>query len=114
MPNCRPIASRTSGGERPTRLRIVAERRHGSSGAVSYFRRSVENQQIFESSSEVSRSLQPPRHLSSGIRLTEQTACCPPAPSRFGQIDGRVRQIKSEPGGAHNIHASRPPLRKLM
>src|SRR5947209_6744400 len=72
----------------PERLRIVADWRHGSSRAVSYFRRSVESEQIFDSSSEVSRSLQPPRRLSSGIRSTEQTACCPPAPSDWGSLTG--------------------------
>ena len=78
-------------------LKIVAGRRHGLSRAVTlYFRRSEENQQIFGSSPEASRPLQPPRRLSSGIRLTEQTACCPPAPSEFEQLDGLVRQIKPE------------------
>ena len=85
-------------------LKIVADRRHGLSRATLYFRRSAENQQIFNSSPEASRPLQPPRRLSSGIRPTEQTACCPPASSDFGQLDGRVRQIKSEPGAMHNIH----------
>jgi hypothetical protein len=64
-----------------SRLRIVADRRHGLSRATLYFRKSAENQQISDSSPEASRPLQPPRHLSSGIRPTEQTACCPPASS---------------------------------
>ena len=72
-----------------SRLKIVADRRHGLSRAVRlHFRRSVENQQIFDSSSEASRLLQPPRHLSSAIRLTEQTACCPPAPSDSSSLTG--------------------------
>jgi hypothetical protein len=70
-----------------SRLKIVAERRHGLSRAVT-LRRSVRNQQNFDSSSEALWSPQPPRHLGSGIRLTEQTACCPPAPSDSSSLTG--------------------------
>jgi len=59
----RTVARSLQGLRGPSRLKSVAERRHGSSRAVSYFRRSAENQQTFDSSSEVSRSLQPPRRL---------------------------------------------------
>jgi hypothetical protein len=65
--------------------------------------RSVRNQEAFDSGSESSRSLKPHRHLSSGIRPTEQTSWLSSRPYRFEQFDARVRRIKSETGAMHNI-----------
>ena len=96
-----------------SRLEIVADRRHGLSRAVRlHFRRSVENQQIFDSSSEASRLLQPPRHLSSGIRLTEQTACCPPAPSDSSSFTGGCDRSSQSQEQCTTYTSKKRPRRK--
>ena len=94
-------------------LKIVADRRHGLSRATLYFRRSAENQQIFNSSPEASRPLQPPRRLSSGIRPTEQTACCPPASSDSGSLTGGCDRSSQNQEQCTTYTSKKRPRREL-
>ena len=57
-------------------LRLSTGFRLASFASAEYFRRSAQNEQDFDSGSEASRSPQPHRRSSSGIRTTEQTSCC--------------------------------------
>jgi hypothetical protein len=98
IPSYRRIGSRTFGDDH-----LCLSLNESADQAALYFRGSVENQQAFDSGySAASWSLQPHRHISSGIRPTEQTSWLSSRLWRF-KLDARVRQIKSEPGAMHNV-----------
>jgi len=87
-----------SAGSVQSLLKVTAE------FALRCMGRSARIPQTFDLGSEASRSQKPHRHLSSGIRTTEQTSWLSSrTPQDLEQLDVRVRPIKLEPGAIHDI-----------
>jgi hypothetical protein len=98
IPSCRRIGSRNSGDDH-----LCLSLDESAAQAALYFHGSVDNQLAFDSGySAASWSLQPHRHISSGIRPTEETSWLSSRLWRF-KLDAWVRQIKSESGAMHNV-----------